>query len=117
MELTYHEGPDGLLYPDLELREQEDYELGMYGKRRREYLKTRKRTAFQLMLMKDELWPHLVEVDRRATEMENQIIRQMAAQNGVTDELKARNQMEWVRRMNNLTQAAQEIVMNELVYQ
>ena len=116
MELTYHEGPDGILYPDLKLKEQEDYELGKYGKLRRMYLKDIKRTEFQLLLMKDELWEHLVDVDKRGYELEDRIVAQLAAQNGVTESLKARDQMEWVRKMNSILQSAQEIVMNELVY-
>ena len=116
MELTYHEGPDGMLYPDLKLREQEDYELVKYGKLRRTYLRTTKRTEFQILLMKDELWEHLVDVDKRGQEMEDRIVAQMAAQNGVTEDLKASNQMEWVRQMNSILQSAQETVMSELVF-
>ena len=117
MELTYHEGTDGMLYPDLTMKEQEDYELGKYGNLRWSYLKTRKRAQFQILLMKDELWEHLVDVDKRGLAMEEQIVNQMAAQNGVNESLKASNQMEWVRQMNSFTLSAQEMVMNELIYQ
>ena len=117
MGLTYHEGPDGILYPDLKLKEQEDYTLGKYGNLRWKYLKTQKRALFQILLMKDELWAHLVDVDKRGLEMEDTIVTALATQNGVTEELKASDQMEWVRRMNSFTQSAQEIVINELVYQ
>ena len=116
MELTYHEGTDGMLYPDLQMKEQEDYELGKYGNLRWNYLRTRKRALFQIMLMKDELWSHLVDVDKRGLAMEEQIVNQMAAHNGVNESLKASNQMEWVQQMNSFTQSAQETVMNELVY-
>ena len=117
MELTYHEGTDGLLYPDLKMKEQEDYELGKYGNLRWNYLKTKKRALFQILLMKDELWEHLVDVDKRGLAMEEQIVNQMARQNGVDEQMKADHQMEWVQKMNSFTQSAQEVVLNNLIYQ
>ena len=117
MELTYHEGTDGMLYPDLKMKEQEDYELGKYGNLRWNYLKTKKRALFQILLMKDELWEHLVDVDKRGLAMEEQIVNQMARQNGVDEQMKADHQMEWVQKMNSFTQSAQEVVMNDLIYQ
>ena len=117
MELTYHEGTDGMLYPDLKMKEQEDYELGKYGNLRWNYLKTKKRALFQILLMKDELWEHLVDVDKRGLAMEEQIVNQMARQNGVDEQMKADHQMDWVQQMNSFTQSAQEVVMNDLIYQ
>lgn len=117
MELTYHEGTDGLLYPDLKMKEQEDYELGKYGNLRWNYLRTQKRALFQILLMKDELWEHLVDVDKRGLAMEEQIVAQMAHQNGVDEQMKAKHQMEWVQKMNSFTQSAQEVVLNNLIYQ
>ena len=117
MELTYHEGADGMLYPDLKMKEQEDYELGKNGNLRWNYLKTKKRALFQILLMKDELWEHLVDVDKRGLAMEEQIVNQMARQNGVDEQMKADHQMEWVQKMNSFTQSAQEVVMNDLIYQ
>ena len=67
MELTYHEGADGILYPDLKMKEQEDYELGKYGNLRWNYLRTQKRALFQILLMKDELWEHLVDKETYMT--------------------------------------------------
>lgn len=66
------------------------------------------------MLMENTLNPHLEEVDRQAQEMEQYLISQLAQQEGVTERLKAENQMEWVARMNNIRNRADEIVLNDL---
>ena len=68
------------------------------------------------MLMENTLNPHLEEIDRQAHEMEQQLIPQLAQQEGVTEQLKAENQMEWVARMNNIRNRADEIVLNDLIY-
>ena len=68
------------------------------------------------MLMEGTLNPHLEEIDRQAQEMEQQLISQLAQQEGITEQLKAENQMEWVARMNSIRNRADEIVLNELIY-
>ena len=68
------------------------------------------------MLMENTLNPHLEEIDRQAQEMEQQLISQLAQQEGITEQLKAENQMEWVARMNNIRNRADEIVLNDLIY-
>ena len=68
------------------------------------------------MLMKGTLNPHLEEIDRQAQEMEQQLISQLAQQEGVTEQLKAENQMDWVAQMNNIRNRADEIVLNDLIY-
>lgn len=68
------------------------------------------------MLMEDTLNPHLEDVDRQAQEMEQQIISQLVQREGVTEQLKAENQMEWVAQMNNIRNRADEIVLNDLIY-
>ena len=68
------------------------------------------------MLMENTLNPHLEEVDRQAQEMEQYLISQLAQQEGVTERLKAENQMEWVAWMNNIRNRADEIVLNDLIY-
>ena len=68
------------------------------------------------MLMEGTLNPHLEEIDRQAQEMEQQLISQLAQQEGITEQLKAENQMEWVARMNNIRNRADEIVLNELIF-
>ena len=66
--------------------------------------------------MENTLNPHLEEIDRQAQEMEQQFISQLAQQEGITEQLKAENQMEWVARMNNIRNRADEIVLNDLIY-
>ena len=66
--------------------------------------------------VKGSLNPHLEEIDQQAQEMEQRLISQLAQQEGVTEQLKAENQMEWVARMNNIRHRADEIVLNELIY-
>ena len=68
------------------------------------------------MLMENTLNHHLEEIDRQAQEMEQQLISQLAQQEGITEQLKAENQMEWVARMNNIRNRADEIVLNELIF-
>ena len=68
------------------------------------------------MLMENTLNPHLEEIDRQAQEMEQLLISQLAQQEGVTEQLKAENQMEWVTQMNNIRNWADEIVLNDLIY-
>ena len=66
--------------------------------------------------MKGTLNPHLEEIDRQAQEMEQRLISQLAQQEGITEQLKAENQMEWVARMNSIRNRADEIVLNDLIY-
>ena len=68
------------------------------------------------MLMEGTLNPHLEEIDRQAQEMEQQIISQLVQQEGITEQLKAENQLEWVARMNSIRNRADEIVLNDLIY-
>ena len=68
------------------------------------------------MLMEGTLNPHLEEIDRQAQEMEQQLISRLARKEGITEQLKAENQMEWVARMNNIRNRADEIVLKELIY-
>lgn len=68
------------------------------------------------MLLSGKLNAHLVEIDRQATEMFERLTRQMAAEQGVTEQLKAENQMAWVGAMNNIRNAAEEVILDELIY-
>ena len=118
MKLEYHEGPDGLLYPNLTIPgEDEERTLGKYGKLRQKYLLENKSSLVQALVLKGQWWTHLWEVDEQAQKMEDELVSQMAAQQGVTEALKAENQLLWVQQMNNLMQAVQETVLNDLIYQ
>lgn len=110
---TYRQEGDYLL-PNIEVPESP--QIGIWGQRRLQYLRTHKRVLYTTMLMGDTLKDHLEEVDKSADEMYEQLTLQMEAQEGVTEKLKASDQMEWVQRMNNIRNRAAEIVHKELIY-
>ena len=92
-------------------------QIGIWGQRRLDYLKNHRRVIYHSMMMKETLNPHLEEVDRTATEMFDRLIKQFATAEGITEDLKATNQMEWVSRMNNIRYCVTEIINNELIFQ
>ena len=110
---TYRQEGDYLL-PNV--KAPESPAIGIWGQRRLQYLRTNKKALYTTMLMADTLKAHLEEVDKSAEEMFDQLTMQLKAQEGVTEELKANNQMEWVQRMNNIRNHAAEIVYKELIY-
>jgi len=89
--------------------------IGIWGQRRLQYLRTNQRVLYTTMLMSDTLKAHLEEVDKSAEEMFDQLTVQLKTQEGVTEELKANSQMEWVQRMNNIRNRVSEIVYKELI--
>ena len=80
------------------------------------YLRKHREALYTIMLMENTLNPHLEEIDRQAQEMEQRLISQLAQQEGITEQLKAEKQMDWVARMNNIRNRADEIVLNDLIY-
>ena len=80
------------------------------------YLRKHREALYTIMLMENTLNPHLEEIDCQAQEMEQQLISQLTQQEGITEQLKAENQMEWVARMNIIRNRADEIVLNDLIY-
>lgn len=90
--------------------------LGKYGMLRRSYLWQHRSGTYTGMMLSGKLDQHLVEIDRQANEMMERLTQQMAQQQGVTESLKASDQMEWVSRMNNIRAAAEEMVLAELIY-
>ena len=111
--LTYHREGNYLL-PDLVAPE--DIPTGIWGMRRRDYLKQHCNGIYTGMLLSGKLNAHLVEIDRQATEIFEQLTQQMAAEQGVTEQLKAQDQMAWVGAMNNIRNTAEEMILNELIY-
>ena len=91
-------------------------QIGIWGMRRRDYLKNHRRVIFSIMQMNETLNPHLEGVDRQATALYDRLIKQFATAEGITEDLKATNQMEWVARMNNIHSRVTEIVNNELIF-
>ena len=100
--------------PDLKLPE-EDCPIGRYGRLHRDYLKEEHPARYSFILT-GKLWTYLADLNEQAEEWLDLIIEQMKAAEGVTEELKARNQLEWVGRMNNIRNRAEEIINSELIY-
>ena len=114
MELRYVKSGDYYI-PDLALPEG-NYTIGKYGRLRRDYLKKHHPIIFGNLLLSERLYQHLAEIDRTCVDRMDLLSRQMADREGVTEGLKASDQIEWVRRMNSIQSRAEEIVLNELVY-
>lgn len=112
-ELTYHRHGDYLI-PDLETPEAP--KIGKYGTMRHQYLRNHHRGIFDGMLLNGTLNAHLEEIDRQANEMMERLTTQMAQREGVTEALKADDQMAWVAAMNNIKNRVEEIVLHELIY-
>ena len=90
--------------------------IGHWGQRHLEFLKKRQRAVYRELQMNGRLNSYLAEIDTQATEMFERIVAQLAKAEVVTEELKAENQMLWIQKMNNLRNAATEIVLSELIY-
>ena len=101
--------------PDLVINEDEPT-YGKYGMLRKQFLKEHRPARYQYLLMTGKLAAHLNEVDREARRQVEILVKQMSKQLVVTEELKVKNQMEWVGKMNNIKNAAEEIVLQELIY-
>lgn len=94
----------------------EPVQLGVWGMRRSQYLKDHEKILYLNMLTTDTLNAHLKEVDQQAEEMFFQLVNQLKAAEGITEQLKAENQLTWVQKMNNIHQRAKEIVSTDLIY-
>ena len=117
MELAYTKIGD-YLYPDLTLPETKvDHPLGKYGMLRKTYLKQHRHMVYDQLLLVGKLDSHLQEIDKFATEQVNQMLADLAAKEGVDEHLKATDQMRWVGLMNNFKAAAEEVVLQEIVYE
>ena len=112
---TYTLGADGIYYPNLVSTNEEPH-YGKYGMLRRTYLKEHRPAKYSLYMLEDRLTAHLNAVDDEAKERMETLVSQMMDKQGVTEELKARDQMAWVETVNNIRNAAEEIVLKELVY-
>ncbi len=110
---TYHREGDYLI-PDLV--PPEEPLIGVWGRRRKQYLRQHRDPIYTGLLLCGKLKEHLEEIDRSATEMADRLMMEMARRDGITEKLKAEDQMEWVRRMNGIKNAAEEVVLAELIY-
>ena len=102
--------------PNITLPAEASKPLGVWGLKRKDYLMQHKRVQFNIILMNGTLWTHLAEVDEQASVMFSRLVEQMKANEGITEQLKADNQTEWVARMSNIEARVKEIVNLELIY-
>ena len=105
-----------VLIPNLVMDDQPKGDIGVWGWRRKLYLKEHRKGTYNAMLMDGTLTKHLIETNEAALDLMDTLVKQMAAAEGVTEELKRQDQMEWVARMNNIRNRADEIVRNEYIY-
>ena len=112
--VTYHAEGNYLL-PDLVPPEPPN--IGVWGERRRQFLRKAKRPIYSAMLIRGTLNAHLEETNRQAEELLDRLTKQLAEHEGVTEAMKAEDQMEWVRRMNSIRSRAEEIVLAELIFE
>ena len=113
---TYRQEGDYLI-PNLKLPDTEHYQIGKYGHLRQTYLRENRPVLYNIMLLNGTLNRHLAEVDQTCYERIDRLVKQMAEREGVTEALKASDQMAWVGRMNNIRSRAEEIIFAEVVYE
>lgn len=112
---TYRQVGDYFI-PNLVLPDDGNYQIGKYGRMRRSYLKEYHPILYNNYLLEGTLFKHLAEIDQACDERMKIRVSAMAKQEGVTEALKAADQMEWVRRINSIRNRAEEIILTELVY-
>ncbi|MCQ2484158.1 MAG: TnpV protein [Clostridia bacterium] len=116
MEITYTRVGDYYL-PDLALPPEEDTRpIGVWGKRRKQYLMNHNKALFTIMIMDNALHTHLADINEQADDMFFRLVNDMAKTEGITEQLKAENQMLWVQKMNNIRNRAMEVVNKELIF-
>ena len=102
--------------PCLVLGDEETQPIGMWGRKHLRYIKEHRRALYTTLLISSKLNCHLVEIDNRATEMFDRLMKQLAEKEGITEQLKAQDQLAWVGAMNNIRNAAEEIVLCKVIY-
>lgn len=90
--------------------------LGIWGRRRHRYLKEHRPVIYNTMLLSDKLFSHLADVDQQAKDLHDRLMKQIAAQAGITEQLKAQDQMAWVQQMNAIDAQVREIINHEIIY-
>ena len=115
MEITYHWEGDHLI-PDLKLSDTIEYQIGKYGRMRKRFLEENHRGIYSYMLLSETLWKHLAEIDEECNEMMDRLVRQMAKNEGVTEQLKSDDWLLWIQKTNSIRSRAEEIVLHDLIY-
>ena len=124
MEKVIYDEKNGLWYelqgdyyiPCLKLPEEEQQPIGIWGQRHLRYIKENRKVLYLNLLTSGKLNGYLVDLDKHAEDMLSRLVKQMAEREGVTEQFKADNQMEWVAQMNNIRSRATEIVNNDIIY-
>ncbi|MDI9512923.1 MAG: TnpV protein [Caldicoprobacterales bacterium] len=124
MEKVIYDKKNGLWYelqgdyyiPCLKLPEEEQQPIGLWGQRHFQYIKQQRKVIYTNLLTSGKLNRYLSDLDKQAEEMFSLLVKQMAEREGVTEKLKADNQMEWIGRINNIYNRATEIIQNEIIY-
>ena len=112
---TYRE-ENGYFIPNLTLLDEEQVEIGVWGQRHLRYIKQYHKVRYTNLLTSGKLNGYLADIDKQAEDMFFRLVKQMAEREGVTEQLKAENQMEWVARMNNVRNRATEIVNHDIIF-
>ena len=115
-QITYTER-NGLYYPDLALPEQTNYPLGKYANLRLDFMKKHRRGTHTTLLTEGRLNEYLHEIDLQAHALRDDIIPRLAQERGIDEILKAHNPLQWIAEMNNIKANAEEIILQEVVYQ
>lgn len=102
--------------PCLKLPEEEQQPVGLWGQRHLRYIKQNRKVFYHNLLTSGKLNGYLADIDKQAEDMRSRLVKQMAEREGVTEQLKADNQMEWVQQMNNIRSRATEIVNHDIIY-
>lgn len=124
MEQYIYDESNGLWYelngdyyiPCFTLPEVEIKEIGIWGMRHLDYMKQHRKATYNRLSTEGKLNAYLYDINTRAEEMFSELVKQISQTDGITEQLKADNQLEWVRRMNNIRHRATEIINNELIY-
>lgn len=115
MEITYSMQGDYLL-PNLTLPEQDNREIGVWGRLHERWLKEHHKIIYYNLMTSCRLHAHLADVNEEAAAMYDRLVRQLSEKEGVTELLKAKNQMAWARKMNSITARAREVVLHDIIY-
>lgn len=112
---TYHE-ENGYLIPDLTLPTEEEKPIGIWGQRYKRYLQEHRKASYTTLLTSGKLNSYLADIDEQAQEHFERLIEQMKQAQGITEQLKTENALEWVQRLNSIWACAREILEKEIIY-
>ena len=90
--------------------------VGIWGQRRRQYLRQHRKALYNTLLLSGKMDSHLADINQQADDIFSQLVKQMAEREGITEQIKADSQMEWVCRMNSIRHQVEKIIQNELIY-